>query len=83
MKKKILIVGGIVVIFIGIVIASILNDKYLVKESQIIIDEDITMEINKDTLTNISATISITDTNKNENSYNNNFLLEKYEFINN
>ena len=79
MKKRILIIGGIVVIFIGIVIASILNDKYLVKESQITIDEDITMEINKDTLTNISATIMITDTNKKENTYNDNFLIEKYE----
>ena len=79
MKKRILIIGGIVVIFIGIVIASILNDKYLVKESQITIDEDISMEINKDTLTNISATIMITDTNKKENTYNDNFLIEKYE----
>ena len=79
MKKRILIIIGIIVIIIGIVIVSILNDNYLVKESKITIDEDITMEINKDTLTNISATIIITDLNKKENTYNDNFSIEKYE----
>ncbi len=58
---------------------SVLNDDYLVKESDIVIADNVTMEIVSGTLTKTSATIIITDLSGSDYTYSKQYTIEKYE----
>ena len=79
MKKRILIVLGVFLVIIGIVIMAVLNDDYLIKESDIVIADNVTMEIMSDTLTKTSATVVITDLSGSNYTYSKQYTIEKYE----
>jgi hypothetical protein len=79
LKKRTLIVLIVFLIIIGIVIMSVLNDDYLVKESDIVIADNVTMEIVSGTLTKTSATIIITDLSGSDYTYSKQYTIEKYE----
>ncbi|HIU11674.1 MAG TPA: hypothetical protein IAB65_03125 [Candidatus Onthocola stercorigallinarum] len=79
MKKRTLIVLIVFLIIVGIVIMSVLNDDYLVKESDIVIADNVTMEIVSGTLTKTSATIIITDLSGSDYTYSKQYTIEKYE----
>lgn len=79
MKKRTLFVLGVLLVIVGLFIMSILNDDYLVKESNIVLADDVTMEIMDGTLTKTSATIVITDLSGSDYIYGKNYTIEKYE----
>ena len=58
---------------------AVLNDDYLIKESDIVIADNVTMEIMSDTLTKTSATVVITDLSGSNYTYSKNYNIEKYE----
>ena len=58
---------------------AVLNDDYLIKESDIVIADNVTMEIMSDTLTKTSATVVITDLSGSNYTYSKQYTIEKYE----
>ena len=72
MKRRLIVLGLIIVILIALVIA------FLINKSDGDVPSDITMIIESDTLTNISATVEITDESGMDNTYNEWFRIDEY-----
>ena len=73
------LINASVLAYLGDSIFEVLVRDYLVKESDIVIADNVTMEIVSGTLTKTSATIIITDLSGSDYTYSKQYTIEKYE----
>lgn len=75
MKKRIILSIVFLLLFVGLIIYSVIFSYG--EAEPLDLAENITMEIKEGTLTNKGATVIITDLSGNENTYNNEFRLDR------
>lgn len=75
MKKRIILSIVFLLLFVGLIIYSVIFSYG--EAEPLDLAENITMEIKEGTLTNKGATVVITDLSGNENTYNNEFRLDR------
>lgn len=75
MKKRIILSIVFLLLFVGLIIYSVIFSYG--EAVPLDLAENITMEIKEGTLTNKGATVIITDLSGNENTYNNEFRLDR------
>lgn len=75
MKKRIILSIVFLLLFVGLIIYSVIFSYG--EAEPLDLAENITMELKEGTLTNKGATVIITDLSGNENTYNNEFRLDR------